>query len=263
MSFSENTYVSDGQFKIAAKLMKQNGYDLERTPNAKKALVLYLAGRSLFLAGSTGAGKTMFFKAIGASRLGEGTVVIYSLNENRGKFTSVITDEIRALNDYEVVIDDVGTEGGHNGRDDEELLSRIMAIRERSIRRTHYTSNLTGQQIKERYDERVRSRLRCCMFIPMLGNDNRSVTTNPKRAALIEQSKDSKSWILCSERCPKFVDGKCQKGVQIAPYLLDLSPENSCGVGDKIPYKPEYVEAEAKLKEFRRKILGNNCLHRV
>jgi len=234
--------VSDRACGAAMQRMAKAGYRFEISPNSAMALRCYLEGKSLCLAGTPGVGKTMWFKALRDSGVAANPIEIYSLTEHGGDYEKTVVDEIRAFHDCELVVDDMGTESNWNGNRADDLLIRVMAARERSALRTHYTTNLTAAQIRARYDDRVRSRLRLCKFIPMTGHDNRTAGLTPETAALLAKCGDPRNWKLCAERCSQFVNGSCSLGRKVPPQVLNTSPEESCGVGAGIAYRPDYLE---------------------
>ena len=238
--------VTDGELKVAATRLSRVGYDFDRTPNSLMALRAYLEGKPICLAGTAGAGKTMFFQALQKSGVARDRIVIYSLPEHGNDFVSTIVDDIKSFADVELVVDDVGTESNWNGRRTDDILSRLIAVREQTGKRTHYTTNLSAAQLMERYDERVVSRLRLCVFVPMVGADNRTASTNPADAEFHAGCADPKSWTLCAERCPFFSNGKCSRGKTVPPQVKDTTPESMCDVGGKIPYTDEYILGEAR-----------------
>lgn len=245
--------VTDGELKAMAEQMAKTGYDFTRTPNSLKALRAYGEGKPLCLAGTTGSGKTMWFKSLQESGVAKARIVIYSLTEHGNDFVRVVADDIKRYRDCELVVDDVGTESNWNGHRADDVLTRIIAVREQTDKRTHYTTNLSAAQLKSRYDERVVSRLRLCVFVPMAGADNRSASTNPAEAEFLAKCTDPKNWELCAERCSRFVNNRCAEGKTVPPILRNSSPEASCRVGDAIPYSAEWIEADKRLREARRR----------
>jgi hypothetical protein len=196
----------------------------------------------------------MWFKALQSAGLARNDIAIYSLPEHGNAFVSVIVDDIKSFADTELVIDDVGTESNWSGHRNDDILSRVIGVREGTDKRTHYTTNLSSEQLKERYDERVVSRLRLCVFIPMVGADNRAATANAEEAAFRAKCADPASWMLCKERCPKFVNGGCLIGASVPPLVRHTTPESMCGVGDRIPYRDSYLldTADALVQRIAR-----------
>lgn len=257
--------VSDHEVSVAARKMARTGYDFTRTPNSLKALKAYLAGKALVLAGTTGVGKTLWFKALRDSGVARHPIFIYSLTEHGNDFANIVVEDIKGLRDFELVLDDVGTETTWNGTRNDELLTRILAVRECVTLRTHFTTNLPACKLRTRYDERVVSRLHTCEFIAMTGADNRQAAANDKEAEFRRKCEDPASWRLCDERCPFYVDGRCTKGKTVPPELLGQTPESMCGVGTVIPYRPEELEWRARFnaENARRIAEMTNCLKRV
>lgn len=171
--------ISEPTLDNAARKMESVGYILGKTPNSRLALKEYMGGKSLYLAGTAGAGKTEFFRALSRSGVAKNKIAIYSLSEHGDKQLNEIGEYIRSLDDYELVVDDIGNESDWSGnRTKVEVIQKIMSIREHSRRRTHYTTNLDSTMINQ-YGERVKSRLNTCVKIAMVSKvDNRTPKTN-------------------------------------------------------------------------------------
>ena len=83
------------------------------------------------------------------------------------------------ISSRELIIDDLGeeTQARHFGKD-ENALGQMLIMRERMFLqsgvRTHITTNLSVSQLKERYGERVFSRLKgMCHWLTLTGPDRR------------------------------------------------------------------------------------------
>lgn len=221
----ENITITDGEFRAAAERMLGAGYDITRSANASEALRAYLEGKPIALKGGTGVGKTAFFRALNKSKIAQSVIIIYSVTRHANDYESSIVDDIKAYNEFEFVVDDFGNESTWGGKRTDTILTRIIAVREMSRMRTHFTTNLEAQEIKARYDERVVSRLKCCEWVNMNGSDNRQATANPEIAAFRAKCADPESWVLCAERCAHYKLGKCRRGVAMPPDLIDrLNP---------------------------------------
>lgn len=241
--------ISNSELKNAAEKMRRCGY--EHTEKSIKALKTYLEGKSLILTGTVGTGKTMFFKILNKSGVARTPILIYSLKmHDNDSMNSIITD-IKSMNTREVLIDDVGAE--HEKVEygcRPEVFASIVGIRESSPLRTHYTTNLKSSDLKTRYGDRIVSRMKSCAVIPFVGADRRSTTTNLAEAEFHTKRTDPKNWILCEERCSKFINGRCTNGITVPPAIRNMAPEQSCAVGTIIPYSDKYIKSEAEFLAY-------------
>ncbi len=137
--------------------------------------------RDLVLSGKSGVGKTFFLHAM-ATRLierGCGVLLIsaYSFLDIARKDYLEQEDGMRDLMDAEVLmIDDLGSEPLMRNITIEQLFSLINE-RQRANLPTVISTNLNEQELRERYTERIVSRLTDrgnCLFIPMEGRDIRT-----------------------------------------------------------------------------------------
>ena len=242
--------VSKADLAFAAKKMHDAGYELNS--ESRKALVAYMEGKSLFIAGPCGTGKTEFFKALNRSGVAQKPITIYSLKLHDNDSMEEVDDFLYRMKDEDIVIDDVGAEhdkleyGNHR-----DVLAYIIAFRENCKARTFYTTNLKKVELLTRYGERILSRFKIHVMVMFIGEDRRTEIVNEAAVAYQQQCTDPKNWILCKERCPKFVNGECMRGEKVPPILRDMSPEKACGVGEEIPYRKEYFEDEENFRRAR------------
>ena len=143
-----------------ARLMMGFGYDL--TPDTMAILVDYLKGYNLWLCGCVGVGKTYFFDIMNKIRLSKGSDPIKKLSmlETQGWTMSTARDWADDSREFNVVIDDVGTEPLMKSYGQEaELFPYLLEKRmQLTGKRTHLTSNLGILDVKKRYGERVADR---------------------------------------------------------------------------------------------------------
>lgn len=119
------------------------------------ALLDYLKGYGLFLMGDVGTGKTMFFRCL------KSDIKIFSLLRLMAKPLNDITQLLEDLQFDEVVIDDIGAEPVYNNYGSRlDLLPWVVEQRYESNMRTHFTTNLSAEELKNRYGVRVLDRLK-------------------------------------------------------------------------------------------------------
>jgi len=146
--------------KLFAEKMSEKGYEM--TEASLKILNEYLKGYNLWLCGNVGVGKTFFFTCMSRVRKARGLspIVKLSMIETQGWTMEDASEWARDVEDYDVLIDDVGAEPmlNHYGEKVEVfpyLLEKRMRI---SGQRTHLTSNLGPTDILKRYERRVADR---------------------------------------------------------------------------------------------------------
>lgn len=152
--------VSATYVESIAKRMAEVGYDF--TEETMRVLVDYLKGYNIWICGKVGVGKTFFFDCMSEVRRASGIVGIVKLSmiETQGWNMDDARNWIDDYREYDVMIDDVGTEPlmkswGQEAELFPYLLERRMQF---SDRRTHLTSNLNIINIKHRYSGRVSDR---------------------------------------------------------------------------------------------------------
>lgn len=133
--------------------MSKAGYIFDQ--KSLEALELYGRGYALALTGMVGTGKTLFFK-----RLDPDICVVDMNIVTRWRFDD-LANMLDNHFDDEVLVDDLGT-GSANGRDWGDKYDVLMVIlnnRLRSCKRTHFTTNLTNDQLIGAYDYRAVDRI--------------------------------------------------------------------------------------------------------
>jgi hypothetical protein len=143
-----------------AQRMMALGYDF--TAETLGVLVDYLKGYNLWLCGNVGIGKTYFFDCMNSVMLQRqySPIVKLSMIETQGWNMDTAREWVNENSDYDILIDDVGTEPlmkswGQEAELFPYLLEKRMQL---SNKRTHLTSNLGIIDIKKRYGERVADR---------------------------------------------------------------------------------------------------------
>lgn len=123
-------------------------------------------GKGLLLMGHKGSGKTLLMRSLGACFTG--TPLYFTIHNTRKITSAYNTDGDAGLRPYlaqvHMLFDDLGDErmGQHYG-DKVEVMSLVIQERyelfvDHGIM-SHFTTNLTGDEIRERYGDRVHSRL--------------------------------------------------------------------------------------------------------
>lgn len=137
-----------------AQFMANRGY--RHNADSLKALEAYLAGYDILLTGSFGVGKTFFFDCLSTA-----TAPIVRLNMNEAHLWKYddLADFLRDNRGNDMVIDDIR---GDIGKDYGKAYDPLIVILENRFEvraRTHYTTNLTNEELIERLDHRDVDRL--------------------------------------------------------------------------------------------------------
>lgn len=151
-----------------------------------------LGGRGIFLVGGTGTGKTARLRWAAESfgiRMETATAIVSSMMEaehyqDQKEMLSCIPPRwsVVPLHFNDLIIDDLGTEPNRQkvyGTDRDLMVDAIMmrydafSDPERQYK-THFTSNLSKDEIRKRYGERIWSRLNeMVTFVTLNGKDRR------------------------------------------------------------------------------------------
>ena len=161
--------------KLMAIYFSQNSQEL------KTNFPKYSINKGLLLTGNCGTGKTLLFN-IFKKVVQYSPEMAFSTTSSKRVVSDYDTKGSESLNQYttrKYLFDDFGSEnkGKHYGKD-EEVFSTILEERYINFQenglKTHLTSNLTIKQIKDRYGDRVYSRLfEMFNIIVLEGNDRR------------------------------------------------------------------------------------------
>lgn len=164
--------------KAKAENMVRRGYRFNSA--SLEALRLYMAGYGLFIHGSVGTGKTMFFRTLRTFDGGE--VAVFSMHDILGRSESDIREMMDDLANREVLLDDIGAEPVFNNYGVKfDILAYIIERRMASEERTHFTTNLKKSEIKDRYGIRIIDRItEMCKSVEFSGGSNRAVKANRK-----------------------------------------------------------------------------------
>ena len=167
--------------KAKAENMVRRGYRFNSA--SLEALRLYMAGYGLFIHGSVGTGKTMFFRTLRTFDGGE--VAVFSMHDILGRTEGDIREMMDELAFREVLLDDIGAEPTFNNYGVKfDILAYIIERRMASEERTHFTTNLKKSEIKDRYGIRIIDRItEMCKSVEFSGASNRAVKANRKAVA--------------------------------------------------------------------------------
>ena len=187
------------EFEAIATKMANLGYI--HTKTSLEALKAYMSGYGLLLMGDVGTGKTLFFKALFKAlepsdsleqlnrKLRNEEPQICYMRETVGMDFDDIESCITDLDYQEVLFDDIGVEVIANdwGRKF-ELVPWLVDLRVNKSRRTHFTTNLSADQLLERYGARTIDRLHALTKVFEFKGESRRRTI-PNRAALAEHKE--------------------------------------------------------------------------
>ena len=193
---------TEEEFKTLATQMADLGYI--HTAASLDALQAYMAGYGLLLMGDVGTGKTFFFeKLFEAEKIinsKEKDMIVYMqtiditrniirMNDTIGESFEDIKDEIEGLSKANVAFDDIGVEVGANDWGQKfALVPWLVEKRVRAQGRTHFTTNLSADQLLERYGARVVDRMHeLATVIEFKGKSHRK--TLPNETALSKHKK--------------------------------------------------------------------------
>ena len=151
----QETAVSKVRLLEQAKWMtERRGYI--HTERTLAALESYIRGYGLYLYGDVGTGKTSFFRCVGTAG-----IRFFNILRHMATPLERIDEMINGFRNDELVIDDIGSEPVYNNYGSRiDLLPWIVEVRFESPKRTHFTTNLSGDAITERYGARLVDRIK-------------------------------------------------------------------------------------------------------
>ena len=186
-----------------ARAMARRGY--RHTERSLEALRLYLLGYGLFLQGPVGTGKTLFFRLL--KGFGGEDIEIFSMHSILGRNESDIRELMDGLAFREIVLDDIGAEPTFNNYGVKfDILDYLIDRRMESAERTHFTTNLSKNEIASRYGGRVIDRLaEMCRSVKFEGRSLRAPKPNRKAFGIMREymrREDAQKRALESEDAP-------------------------------------------------------------
>jgi len=209
--------VTEADVDAQVERMRIRGY--EPSEQSRAAVRAYLECYGLFLMGNVGTGKTFFFKKVNPT-----PITIFSLQDHALDSAEEIKASVLGVQDREVVFDDIGTEPTLNRYGTRfEILPWIVEQRLELRCRTHFTTNIQGAQLRERYGDRTLDRIKSlCKAFPFTGESQRTCV----QRYIPPPTYD---WTLCRERCANFNGGRCACGVTVPPDCCEWpEPPEEC-----------------------------------
>ena len=147
-----------------------------------EALRLYLAGYGLLLMGGVGTGKTFFFRAVGnvLAANGKARPTIYPMMDTVGRKVEEVREFFMATSREELVLDDIGAEPTFNEYGNRwDILPWLLEMRLAATGRTHFTTNLSKDELEKRYGARTVDRLHeMAASVTFTGKSNRRTKPN-------------------------------------------------------------------------------------
>lgn len=216
ISIPSNRLVNDNYLAAEARGMAERGYVFDDT--SLNLLRTYLSTKAgLLLQGRVGTGKTFFFKARGIPILSMQRASSHSLGE--------IEAALKSRHDEEILIDDIGAEGDFNNYGVKmDILSVIIASRLDTLARTHFTTNLTPEEIYTRYGARTFDRLKeLAKMVPMTGESKRKADG---ARIIAEDAFAPRLWQACAARCNFYDEASrcCTRRVKAEPRDIERCP---------------------------------------
>lgn len=155
--------VTEAQLLAKANEMARRGY--EHSAESLRALEEWMRGRGLVVFGDVGVGKTFFFQCLRIPlepREGDhgGTIRLFRMADVVGMGVRELQEELDSLAPCEVAFDDVGAEPVFNEYGSRwEAFPWMVERRLRTDAKTHFTTNLTPDELCGRYGSRTVDRM--------------------------------------------------------------------------------------------------------
>jgi hypothetical protein len=180
------------------------------------------------LYGNVGTGKTHFFRLLDR-HFYRGSLRIWSMTAASMLALDDLLARLESLQNSDVVLDDIGSEILCNNYGTRyECLPVIVEARLASPCRTHYTTNLTPDEITARYGARVADRLTVfAKAFRLEGCDGRggSFRREPRRHAPPRTEKAVRQWSDCAAFCALCTGWSCLAGRQTPKRCSDVQDE--------------------------------------
>lgn len=161
--------VTTEEVRACARAMAARGYI--HTRESLEALRYYAAGYGILFMGNVGVGKTYFFRTVAAVRAkntDNPPIVIYPMIDIVGRRVEEIRECLIDNERSDMVLDDVGAEPTFNEYGNRwEILPWLLEMRRAARGRTHFTTNLSPDEMAARYGARTVDRMQE-MAVPLM-----------------------------------------------------------------------------------------------
>ena len=168
--------------RLTAWAQQTAAHGYRHTEESLEALRLYLAGYGLLLMGGVGTGKTYFFRAVGAvlRSMGRTRPAIFTMMDTVGRKVDDVREYFNEMSAQEMVLDDIGAEPTFNEYGNRwDILPWLLEMRIAASGRTHFTTNLTPEELEKRYGARTVDRLHeMAASVTYTGRSNRRTRPN-------------------------------------------------------------------------------------
>lgn len=203
--------VTEEQVRQRAADMAKRGYIM--SAQSYRLLQKYMAGEGLYIYGDVGVGKTFFFRVL--------NVPILSLVKAMTKSLDEIVMALNKHRNMPIMVDDIGAEPVYNHFGTKmELLNTVLDIRLDSSAPTHFTSNVTPDDVIGRYGIRAFDRITgFAARYKWNGESHRKPGMYRADDTWLDDFFRHPIWRDCKSRCEYWDlnENKCMKKVEKCP----------------------------------------------
>lgn len=211
-------------------------------------------GKGVLLMGHKGSGKTLLMRSLGACI---DPSLRFAVHNTRKVTSAYNIDGDVGLRPYlaaqHMLFDDLGDErGGQHYGDKVEVMSLVIQDRyelfiDQGIM-SHFTTNLTGPELRERYGERVYSRLKHMVNSTRVGAEKNAVDRRETAKAPARVEAKAPEFIPASQEVAQAGFARVREAIADAKKQLDVKALN---------VRPEPSEEEKRI-EFASKVMQMN-----